>query len=333
MKYQYKISMAQIDPNGLCNSGCWFCPVAYTPNPEFAKKHMPIELLESIVKQLHEGKGSFVSESFNFIYTAHYNEVLLYKYFKEMLDIFRKYRIQTIVLTNGIPLTKNKIDIIKEYKDVVYGICMNIPAADEESWSRYTNSNPKIFNKVMENIEYAMENLPEMVVHGQLSIQINGVDNNSLAKNGGWVEILGNAPEMNLSTEDGDLNKHYIKFKEMFPKLNVYKMNSLIDRAGHLDKYGALTNIQTIDKTLRKDNKKVIRCGNGIEVGGRPNGWIHVNPNGDMFICCNDYDFETIYGNINEKPIKDIWMSLDHHKMIINSYKTLCTTCASAIWG
>ena len=110
-------------------------------------------------------------------------------------------------------------------------------------------------------------------------------------------------------------------------------MNSLIDRAGHLDKYGALTNIQTIDKTLRKDNKKVIRCGNGIEVGGRPNGWIHVNPNGDMFICCNDYDFETIYGNINEKPIKDIWMSLDHHKMIINSYKTLCTTCASAIWG
>lgn len=186
MAYFFPISMAQIDPNGLCNSGCWFCPVAYTPNPEFAKKHMPIELLESIVKQLHEGKGSFVSESFNFIYTAHYNEVLLYKYFKEMLDIFRKYRIQTIVLTNGIPLTKNKIDIIKEYKDVVYGICMNIPAADEESWSRYTNSNPKIFNKVMENIEYAMENLPEMVVHGQLSIQINGVDNNSLAKKW-WV--------------------------------------------------------------------------------------------------------------------------------------------------
>jgi hypothetical protein len=79
---------------------------------------MPVEQLESIVKQLHDGKGTFVSEGFNFIYTAHYNEVLLYKYFKEMLDIFRKYKFQTIVLTNGVPLTKERTDIIKEYQDL-----------------------------------------------------------------------------------------------------------------------------------------------------------------------------------------------------------------------
>jgi pyruvate formate-lyase activating enzyme-like uncharacterized protein len=48
----YKIAMAQIDPNGLCNAGCWFCPVAYSPNPELGRKNMPIDVLENILKQL-----------------------------------------------------------------------------------------------------------------------------------------------------------------------------------------------------------------------------------------------------------------------------------------
>jgi hypothetical protein len=51
-----------------------------------------------------------------------------------------------------------------------------------------------------------------------------------------------------------------------------------------------------------------------------------------MFICCNDYDFETVFGNVNDKPIRDIWMSKEHIDMREHSYKTLCTTCAAAIW-
>ena len=108
------IKLIQLDPNGLCNAGCWFCPVAYTPNPEFAKKTMEIDAVRSIVKQVKEGIGDFVDPSFGFVYTAHYNEVLLYRHFKEMLDVFREFGVGTMVLTNGIPLTKEKTDLIKE---------------------------------------------------------------------------------------------------------------------------------------------------------------------------------------------------------------------------
>lgn len=324
--------MAQIDPNGLCNSGCWFCPVAYSPNPEFARKTMSVELLESIVKQLHEGKDTFVSSGFNFIYTAHYNEVLLYQYFEEMLQIFRKYGMKTIVLTNGTPLTPAKIDIIEKYQDVVYGICLNVPAAEAVEWGRLTNSNPKLFSKIVSNIEYAIEHLPDMVTNKTMSVQMNGVTMNSLTEAGGWTDLLENAPKIELSINSGSLAQQYTKFKTLFPTLEIFKMPSLIDRAGHLDKHKVMTNINGINKHTKKDGSRVIRCGNGIEVGGRPNGWIHVNANGDMFICCNDYDFETIFGNVNDKPINEIWMSLEHQKMILHSYKTLCTTCASAIW-
>lgn len=328
-----KIFMAQIDPNGLCNSGCWFCPVAYSSNPEVAKKNMPIETLESILRQLVDGKGDFVSESFSFIYTAHYNEVLLYKHFEEMLGLFRCYGFQTIVLTNGTPLTKAKTDIIKQYKDVVYGICFNIPASDPKSWSEAVKMPESMFSRLIDNVAYAIEQLPEMFNEKRMSIQVNGMNNSSLSQYGGWLDILPNAPKLDLSIEDGFLSNAVKGFKDFFPEMQVYEMPHLIDRAGHLDKHNVITNINGIKNHAKKSNTRVIGCGNGREVGGRPKGWIHINANGDMFICCNDYDFETVFGNINDKPIKDIWMSKEHLEMIDKSFNSFCTTCAAAIWG
>src|SRR4030095_495084 len=141
---EQKIVHAQIAPNGICNSKCWFCPVAYVPNPERGKKVMPIELFESVIKQLVENRGKLVSENFNYIYTAHYNEVLMYPHFQEMLEVLRKYKLGTMVLSNGTPLTKSRIDIIKEYTDVVWGICLNMPAIEPDVWATFTGMSSKI---------------------------------------------------------------------------------------------------------------------------------------------------------------------------------------------
>lgn len=330
---QYKIHVAQIDPNGLCNAGCWFCPVKYAGNPEFAKKNMPIETLESIIKQLSDGRGDFVSANFDFIYTAHYNEVLLYKHFEEMLQLFRQYNFKTIILTNGTPLIQSKTDIIKKYLDVVHGICFNIPSSDPDRWSSLVNLPSKMFNRLIDNVQYAVESLPDMFQDKRMSIQVNGVNQMSFIEYGGWITKLSNMPAFNLDPTSGSLANEVSGFKKIFPNMQVYEMPSLIDRAGHLDKHDVITNIDAIYQKVRKNGLKVIGCGNGIEVGGRPNGWVHINANGDFFICCNDYDMETTFGNINEKPIKDIWMSESHLNMINKSYNTICTTCSAAVWG
>src|SRR5262249_23474702 len=119
---EQKIVQAQIDPNGTCNAKCWFCPVAYIPNPEQGKKVMPVEFFENILQQLWKNKGKFVSEEFNHIYLAHYSEVLLYPRLRELFEALRKYEFGTTLLSNGTPLTKTRIDLIKEYQDVVWGI-------------------------------------------------------------------------------------------------------------------------------------------------------------------------------------------------------------------
>ena len=333
MRYPYKISMAQIDPNGLCNVGCWFCPVRYAQNPEQARTNMPIEVFEDIINQLVAGKGTFVSENFDFIYTAHYNEVLLYKYFPEMLEVLRKNNIKTMVLTNGTPLTKDRTDIIKQYQDVVYGICFNIPASDPEEWSKATTKPVKMFDKLMDQVQYAIDQLPEMFTSHRLSIQVNGINKNSLVEYGGWITKLKDSPDYDLDPENGTLAKMMQGFTERFPGMRVYSNPHLIDRAGQLDAFQIITNKDGIETKNKNGGSRVIGCNNGANVGGRPNGWIHINANGDTIICCNDYDFETIFGNVKEKPISEIWMGLEHQMMIQKSYDTFCRSCAQAKWG
>ena len=56
---------------------------------------MKIEVMENILKQLHDGIGDFVSEDVK-IWPFHYNEVLLYPHLKEMLDLHRKYNMKQV---------------------------------------------------------------------------------------------------------------------------------------------------------------------------------------------------------------------------------------------
>lgn len=290
---------------------------------------MPIEDLENIVKQLKDGMGDFVDPSFNFIYTAHYNEVILYPHFEQMVEIFKKYGFKTMVLTNGVGLTPKKIDFIKEHQDTVVGICLNIPAAEPELWGRFTGMNPKVFNKVMDNVRYAVESLPNMVAWKSLSIQVNGMSERSQVSNGGVMQLLTSAPEIDLSIGTGDLDRTLTLFRERFPGVHVYANEGLVDRAGYLDQAGIMTNAYAISTYNKKDKSTVVGCSN---MGGRDKSWLHVNANGDVFICCNDYDFDTVFGNTNTTPIKDIWMSQSHKDMISKSYTSLCMTCTHAIW-
>ena len=43
----YKIKELQLDPFGICNARCWFCPVKYKGNPVHGKEIMSIELLRN----------------------------------------------------------------------------------------------------------------------------------------------------------------------------------------------------------------------------------------------------------------------------------------------
>jgi MoaA/NifB/PqqE/SkfB family radical SAM enzyme len=333
---RFKIHQMQLDPYGVCNARCWFCPVRYKGNPTEGKEVMSPELLRKIIENIieeREKEDGLVHKHFGGFYTAHYNEILLYPHFEELLKICQEYRLCFMVLSNGIPLTPERVDLIVKYRGVVNGICLNIPAFEPEIWSLRSGINIKQFDKLISNVKYAMEQLPDMVQNKSFSIQVNGSNEYSFSDKGGWLDKGPEFPsDMDLNPDTGELATQVNKAKELFEGLQVFPVPSLIDRAGLLDH--VMTNKESIKRNLQQNNedKKVIGCGNGWEVGGRPIGWIHVNAAGKVFLCCNDYDMEVQFGDFKTQELADFWGKDEHIQKVQESYETICRNCAAAIF-
>jgi radical SAM protein with 4Fe4S-binding SPASM domain len=323
-----KIKSLQLDPFGYCNAKCWFCPVKYQELPIEGKVTMSVENLAKILDNLIEERDrpdGLVDPGFRFFYTAHYNEILLYKHFENLLELCRERNLVTMVLTNGVPLTPEKTDLINNYKDVVVGLCMNTPAFERDIWVKRTGFKPQQFDKLIDNIKYA-ENKLDHLKPNAISIQINGVNDQSF--DGKWLQ---KGPEfdtleMDLDVTTGELSTQLGLAKKLFPTINVFENSHLIDRAASLNHI--MTNSESIQRLVFNGKKTVIGCKNG---GDRTTEWLHVNAAGDAFICCNDYNYDYKFGNIIDMPLRDFWGNDEHVKVVEHSYKTMCRNCSFAV--
>jgi len=329
----HKISQMQLDPYGFCNAGCWFCPVKYRGNPASGQQTMSVELLEKIIEDViaERTPSGLVSVNFQGFYTAHYNEILLYRHFEHLLRICLRHHLSFVVLSNGVPLTPDKVDLILAYPGVVNGICLNIPAFEPELWSRRSGINISQFPRLINNINYARQQLTSMREIGNFTIQINGATDLSFTDHGGWLEPGPDFPsDMDLDPEQGELQTQQRLAQQLFPDINSFTVPHLIDRAGHLS--SVMSNRRSVVEFLQKgeQGRSVVGCNNGHEVGDRPFGWLHVNALGQAFLCCNDYDMQYVIGDFNTTRLRDFWGSEHHVDRILSAYRSICRNCDSA---
>lgn len=319
-----KIKMMQFDPFGWCNAKCWFCPVKYIPLPSDTRQHMSVDLIEKIFAEIDQERkkpDGLFDPSFDYFYTAHYNEILLYKHLEELFKIASKYNMKTMILSNGTTLTPDRTNLINKYRDVVIGLCLNIPAFEAEVWSKRAGFSTDKFPKLVSNVQYFIDTVSWL----QPSIQINSVDTITFAD--GWTKKgpSFNSIDIDLDLGSGELERQYHLAKYLFPKANVFKNNGIIDRGGLLKDV-----IHQKDYVEYYAGKKVIGCNNG---GDRSIDWLHVNAAGDAFICCNDYNYDYKFGNLVDNKIKDIWGGDMHIDAIEKAHQEMCTKCGSAVWG
>jgi len=326
-----KITDAQIDPFGYCNAKCWFCPVRYQGNPMHAAKHMSPDLMDKVLSELHKEKFyGVVSPKFDHFYTAHYNEILLYKYLDEMLYLCKCYGFKTMILSNGINLTEEKVELLKKHKDVISGINLNIPAFEDGLWQERSGIKRYLIEDLHSAVRRTMEAFPEYTANGAFSIGVNCPNFLSQHDKGGWMELLENAPDIDLDPHTGELAKQVELGRKLFPGLNVYPVESLVDRAAILEQHKIISNRKTMEKVWQSQGKTVVGCSNGQQ--GRLYGYLHINALGEAFLCCNDYDIEYTFGNLKDKTLREIWLSENHIDMLNRALKTICTACASAVW-
>jgi MoaA/NifB/PqqE/SkfB family radical SAM enzyme len=293
-----KISTMQLDPFGFCNGKCYFCPVKYYGNPRETMVHMDVTLLEKILDDVADERGSLVAGNFDLVYTSHYNEAILYKYFRKLLFLLKERQMKTILLTNGVQFDKDKQAEVLMYKEAVYGVCFNIPSFQVEEWSEMTGFDPARFSDLLDNVERARK-LKDAGL--DVSIQVN----DKVPPRGRGNVAFGQA---------------------RFPGLNVFGAFGLVDRAGLLRPYG-LSNESAIPL-----EGEVYDCANSHVPGGRQYSWLHVNPRGEVFMCCNDFFMKHKFGDYNKGNLEDFWRTEKHAEVIKGAFETLCTKCAASIW-
>lgn len=293
------LRVGQIDVNGKCNAKCWYCPVKYEGNPgEFAVQMTPAEL-DAILGNLRA--SPLIPADFRFLYSCHYNEVLLYKHFAEMLAIFRKHRFATSILTNGTPLTPEKTDLILANQDVVWGITLNVPALDEADWAKKAGLPASRHRLLLRNLDYLHAHYPATLQINCASSQPGMLDN-----------AMTNTPAEAAAIAEA--------FRARYPNFKISLQHWLSDRAGKLASNAVLTHNQ-------QARRQIVGCSHSSNEGGRVFGWVHINARGELFLCCDDFDMQYRFGNLNQQPFAEAWLSEDHVDAILRSRAGICQHC------
>jgi radical SAM protein with 4Fe4S-binding SPASM domain len=332
-----KIKHVQLDLFGYCNAACWYCPVKYISQPSRTRKHMPVSLVEKILADLnHEREHGIIDKSLTTIYSTHYGEVLLYKYFEDFLKLLHKYNFTTTIYSNGSTLTPDKVDLINRNREAVSGIILNVPSFEREVWANRSGLPITQFDKFIENLEYADKHLSlavptsTKVVEGisGLIMLINGVDdnvwNNSTVPGKDFASL-----KINTDPIIGERAAAYNFAQNKFKNFIVYKEYVLQDRAGLIS--NLISNQESVKQQLTTG--EVIGC-TGYEVEtDRTTEWVHINPLGEIFLCCNDYNMDYVFGNLTETSLNEIWFSERHVETIKQARQEICRNCRYAKIG
>lgn len=300
----------QLDPNGVCNSRCWFCPVAYTSNQKHKPGAMTILDLHRVLDQISKYRSVlFVETAFLPVFTAHYNEIFLYKHFGEMLDLLTQHFMKAVLFSNGTTLNPEIIKLLKTKPHAYSTLTLNIPAYEKEKWMKATALSSSKYDDLIENIKHLCSELPFLTKQGRLTIQINGT-----------------------SLDKTETEQQARLMGEVFPEIPVKTIGSLVDRAGYLEERGILSNRNQIDAN-KGDMKVVTSCNYQGGAGGRLESWIHINKNSDIFLCCNDFEMDYVFGNLREQELIEIWQSSKRKLVIEKAKREICNKCVHAQWG
>ena len=139
-----------------------------------------------------------------------------------------------------------------------------------------------------------------------LLLQINGINEKSN------IEKLKNFPDLEIA----EMERQVAIAKALFPSIKITEQWNLIDRAGLLK-----------DVMVNKlPEGKVVGCSSK-----RDTDWLHISPQGDVFLCCNDFYMEYKYGNLNDYSIEEVWSSEKRKEVNEKAFNSICKQCSSAI--
>lgn len=312
------ITQIQLDPNSYCGSKCWYCPVRFINrrNPHVMTK----EEFELVLNKIKEGVDeSIISPSFT-LWTSSYNDFLLDPILEEKLKLLRKFGYRTTILTNGIMLSKT-LYIINNYRDVISGYSIDLPAGNSKDYEKYTGNPKDIFDTIIKGVTdlYLLD--PDYY-HKVVSFGVNGVYDSNLQK----AQLVSPYEKM-FSSGDTDKQVEQLKEKLPFFEDRIFPIKGLCDRAGYLSSFSINNSCQENRPYWNFPLGSIpTACNNG----DRFNKWFHISSTMKVYVCCQDYLELYEFGDLATQSFKEIYISEKRSNVIELAKQTLCTKCCFA---
>lgn len=199
----------------------------------------------------------------------------LHIYGEPLLDPLYKQRVEYLK-EKGIPLyffsnaTMLTDELIDFLKDkLLHGAMFNFPSIDREQWKELTQLGDKQFDRAKVGIENFIK-----MYSGKLS----------------RLEIVVNGNSLNHKERTESVYNYYSQFGDVI--VNGWESNS---RAGSIEN-------EYVNNVSHSDNTPFSGCSRVVNQ-------LHINIEGDVILCCQDYFQNVKLGNILEQSIDEIMNS------------------------
>ena len=294
----------QIDLNNYCNNDCRWCYYRIHDHVD------EFDVKDSIDKKVAlEIIEQFAAEGGKSVEITGGGEPLMYPHFKEFSQKARELGLDRALVTNGVLLSEELIDEIKDYA----WVRVSLNAASQDIYQQVHNRPGERYNKVVSNLEKLCSVKEDDCIVGvsMITDEINYKDIYEMCK----VAKYAGADNARISLA------HTPQKETLF--YNVW--DRVVDQIEDA-------------KKLSDDDFKVFAFANRIQDIARETKGGHcyyhhfttaVGANGAVYPCCYFKDISTYnLGNLNEQSFKEIWHGEKRQKFI----DTIGKDCPASCW-
>lgn len=287
-----KVKNVQIDFFGFCNAGCWFCPVKYYDLPKKTMTHMPLDMVEKIFANIASEIGNLLKSD------------------EEGLVIWTHSYSEVLLYKH----LKGLFELARKYKLKLLVL---------SNGTTLTPDKAAILRQYPDVLKALILNVPAFeadIWSEYTSLPVKKFDTlmNNLQNVSKEFSYLNKGLKFMINGIGDDAHKAQVEnAKRLFPHFDLI-ITEVYNRSGKLE-----------DIIDGPSHEKVIGCGDNFV--DRILESIHINAIGEYFICCNDYDYEYVFGNVNDSSFSEIWGSEEHIKTIHRSLNNFCKKCNFAI--
>ncbi len=276
----------QIMTTSSCNGRCIFCPYVES----WHHKNAGIMSDETINRMIEELKPLHIGRLCPYFENEPFTDRRILQITEKLINNL-KFDVLHFS-TNGVFLDENtSIELLKMTKNIPF-----------EMWFSFHGKNKEQVEEIMK-IPYdtALENMVRFIKlsedYPNVIVRIRG---------SGSSRILKNEKPYFFSKEE------YLRmWQEIVRKYGIRK-NLDIDSFTYHDRAGSIKRNEFNYNMIARESLENFYC-------ERIDRWIHFLYTGEIVLCCMDYHRETVFGNINEKSLFEIFYSKEYEELKLKS--------------